>query len=333
MNGSGQNVIWKRLGWARRLRRRFCVIRGRGRWMVGMPCLPAGLIAGLGVVFVLTSWAQSQAQPRVYVVNYPLQHFAERIAGDRASVVFPAPPDEDPAFWQPDVETIAAFQAADLILVNGATYAKWLETASLPKSKVVDTSRSFAADYIEIKDDAVHSHGPAGEHSHAGTAFTTWLDFRQAARQAEAVLEGLIRLLPDHQDAFEQRYAELKQELLALDERLDSLVGPRREQPLLASHPVYQYFARRYGLNLQSVLWEPDVMPDDGQWAELQSILETHAAVWMLWEGDPLPESVDRLAALGVRSLVFDPCGNTPEQGDFLGVMQQNVARLQQAFQ
>lgn len=331
MNGSGRNMIWKRLGWARTLRRRFCVIRGR--WMVSMPCLPAGLIAGLGVVLVLTAWAQSQAQPRVYVVNYPLQYFAERIAGDRVSVVFPAPPDEDPAFWKPDVETIAAFQAADLILVNGATYAKWLKTASLPKSKMVDTSRSFVADYIEIKDDAVHSHGPAGEHSHSGTAFTTWLDLRQAARQAEAALEGLSRLLPDHQDTFEQRYAELKDDLLALDGRLDSLVARQRQQLLLASHPVYQYFARRYGLNLQSVLWEPDVMPDADQWAELQSIVETHAAAWMLWEGDPLPESVDRLAALGVRSLVFDPCGNTPEQGDFLSVMQQNVARLQQAFQ
>ena len=167
MNGYGRDLNGKRLGWTGTLRRRFCVMRGR--WPVSMPCLPTGLIAGLAAAFVLTSWAQSQAQPKVYVVNYPLQYFAERIAGDQVSVVFPAPPDGDPAFWNPDVETIAAFQAADLILVNGATYAKWLKTASLPKSKMVDTSRSFAADYIEIKDDAVHSHGPEGEHSHAGT--------------------------------------------------------------------------------------------------------------------------------------------------------------------
>ena len=55
----------------------------------------------------------------VYVVNYPLQYFAERIAGDQATVVFPAPPDEDPAFWTPDVSTIAGYQQADLILLNG----------------------------------------------------------------------------------------------------------------------------------------------------------------------------------------------------------------------
>ena len=298
-----------------------------------MSLMRSGMLAWLGISLTLMAWTESRAQPTVYVVNYPLQYFAERIGAEQVHVVFPAPADEDPAFWKPDVETIAAFQAADLILINGAAYAKWLKTASLPKSKMIDTSRRFKADYIEIQDTGTHSHGPTGEHSHAGTAFTTWLDFRQAARQAEAVTEGLSRLLPEHKGTFERRYAELEQDLLALDERLDTIAARQRTQPLLASHPVYQYLAKRYGLNLQSVLWEPEVMPDDEEWQRLQSILQGHAAAWMLWEGDPLPTSADKLQALGVKSLVFDPCGNTPQQGDFLSVMQQNVARFQQAFQ
>ena len=293
----------------------------------------SGLLAWLGICFTLTAWSESQAQPTVYVVNYPLQYFAERIGGEQVRVVFPAPADEDPAFWKPDVNTIGAFQAADLIFINGARYAKWLQTASLPKSRIINTSKHFEADYIELTDTGVHSHGPGAEHSHAGTAFTTWLDFRQAAQQAQAIMEGLSRLLPAHEDTFAQRYTELEQDLLALDERLAAVVARQHAQPLLTSHPVYQYMARRYGLNLQSVLWEPEVMPNAEQWQGLQSILQTHAATWMLWEGDPLAASVDRLLALGVNSLVFDPCGNTPAQGDFLSVMQQNVARLQQAFQ
>ena len=298
-----------------------------------MVSMRSGLFAWLAIGFILLAWTEGRAQPTVYVVNYPLQYFAERIAGDRVKVVFPAPADEDPAFWKPDLDAIAAYQAADLILINGAGYAKWLKTVSLPKSKMIDSSGRFQAEYIAVEDTGVHSHGPTGEHSHAGTAFTTWLDLRQAAQQAQAVMEGLSRLLPEHQEAFQQRYAALERDLLALDARLDAIVAQRRAQPLLASHPVYQYLARRHGLNLQSVLWEPEVMPDDAQWEELQSILQGHAAAWMLWEGDPLPASVQKLQAIGVQSLVFDPCGNTPEQGDFLSVMQQNAARLEQAFQ
>ena len=292
----------------------------------------SGLVACLGVAFAVLAWADCQAQPTVYTVNYPLQYFAERIGGEQVSVVFPTPADVDPAFWSPDVETIASFQAADLILLNGATYAKWLKTASLPKSRSIDTSRRFEADYIAVAETGTHSHGPTGEHSHGGTAFTTWLDLRQAVQQAQAVREGLSRLLPAHRDSFEERYAELERDLLTLDDQLQAIAEGAPGRPLLASHPVYQYLARRYGLNLESVLWEPDTVPDDAQWRELQAILDGHAAGWMLWEGQPLPEAVERLEALGVRSLVFDPCGNRPEEGDFLSVMRENAAQLRLAL-
>ncbi|MDE0206108.1 MAG: zinc ABC transporter substrate-binding protein, partial [Candidatus Tectomicrobia bacterium] len=222
---------------------------------------------------------------------------------------------------------------ADLILVNGAGYAKWRKTASLPNSRLVDTSRSFKADYITVEDTGAHTHGPGGEHSHAGTAFTTWLDFRQAAQQALAVTEALSRLLPDRRSVFEQRYGVLERDLLFLDDGLDSIAARLGAQPLLASHPVYQYMARRYGLNIRSVLWEPEVAPQEAEWQELTSLLHSHPAGWMLWEGEPLAASVDRLQSLGLRSLVFDPCGNRPEDGDFLAVMRRNVDRLRQALQ
>jgi len=293
----------------------------------------SGLMTWLGVALAVLAWADCQAQPTVYTVNYPLQYFAERIGGEQVSVVFPAPADVDPAFWAPDVATIASFQAADLILLNGATYAKWLKTASLPKSRSIDTSRRYEADFIAVVETGTHSHGPAGEHAHGGTAFTTWLDLRQAVQQAQAVREGLSRLLPSHRDSFDERYAKLERDLLDLDDQLQVIAELAPARPLLASHPVYQYLARRYGLNLESVLWEPDAVPDDEQWLDLQSILEGHAAGWMLWEGQPLPASVERLEALGVRSLVFDPCGNRPEEGDFLSVMRQNAAQLRLALQ
>ena len=53
----------------------------------------------------------------------------------------------------------------------------------------------------------------------------------------------------------------------------------------------------------------------------------------MLWEADPLPETAVRLQELGVRVLVFDPAANQPDQGDYLGVMSENVRRLAAAFE
>ena len=44
-----------------------------------------------------------------------------------------------------------------------------------------------------------------------------------------------------------------------------------QNQPLLASHPVYDYLAARYGLNFRDVLWEPETFPDEEPWAEIGS--------------------------------------------------------------
>ena len=57
-------------------------------------------------------------------------------------------------------------------------------------------------------------------------------------------------------------------------------------------------------------------------------MLREHPATWMLWEAEPRGESVERLRALGVESVVFDPLANRPPAGDFLTVMRENVARL-----
>ena len=101
---------------------------------------------------------------------------------------------------------------------------------------------------------------------------------------------------------------------------------------LVASHPVYQYFARRYKLNLEAVLWEPDVYPDEGMWRDLKKLLSNHPAKWMIWEGDPLSKSVKKLQKLGVKSIVFDPCGNKPDSGDFMTVMNDNLRNLKKVF-
>lgn len=268
----------------------------------------------------------------VYVVNYPLKYFAERIAGEHARVVFPAPADVDPAYWMPDAKTISDYQRADLILLNGANYAKWVNKVSLPRFRMVNTSAGFKDRYIEAAEILSHSHGAGGEHAHEALAFTTWIDFSLAAEQAKAIAKALSRKKPALKDTFQENYEELKRELLKLDRDIKKVVSKDQSRPLVVSHPVYDYFARGYGLNIRSVHWEPDEIPTTEQMLELHNILKDHPAKWMIWEREPIAESVDRLKAIGLQSVVFDPCGNAPDQGSFMSMMQQNVENLKKVF-
>ncbi len=270
--------------------------------------------------------------PRVYTVNYPLAYFAERIAGGSVKVVFPVPPGVDPAIWSPDAETIADYQQADLVLLNGAGYAGWLQRATLSQSRLVDTSGALADRLIPVDDTVTHSHGPGGDHSHQGMAFTIWLDMQFAAGQARAVFDSLVRLRPENESDYRERLHELEKDLGELDTRLKVVAERIGNQPLLFSHPVYQYLVRGYGLNGRSVHWEPDEIPGDDQWRELFELLGTHNAGWMIWEGEPLPEAASRLESMGIESLVFSPCGNRPAEGSFVSVMMENVLVLERAF-
>jgi zinc transport system substrate-binding protein len=284
------------------------------------------------LTFLTVSNSLASEPLTVYVVNYPLKYFAERIGGEHVKVLFPAPGGIDPAFWIPDIQTITAYQQADLILLNGAAYSKWVDKVSLPPSKVVNTSRKFKEQYITIGGAVTHSHGSEGEHAHEGVAFTTWLDFHLAAKQAKAIAKALTRKKPDLRETLQKNYKALEKDLVLIDNTIKTIVSKNPSKQLIGSHPVYDYFARRYGLNMKSVHWEPDEIPSNEQWAELQTILKSFPAKWMIWEGNPIKEPVAKLKSIGINSLVFDPCGNVPDQGDFLSVMWKNVENLKPAF-
>jgi zinc transport system substrate-binding protein len=121
----------------------------------------------------------------------------------------------------------------------------------------------------------------------------------------------------------------LKSEIYDIDGRLTVAAKTLGDEPLLFSHPVYQYLINRYELNAVEVHWEPDQAPDGHAWEHLQELLQSHPAKWMLWEGEPLEETVAGLAKLGVESVVFDPCGNRPDEGDYLAVMAANAVALE----
>ena len=301
--------------------------------------LQSALVVTIAVVLAACGGGPAADQPTessepvdklvIYTVNYPLAYFAERIGNDLVDVYFPAPADEDPAFWSPDADTIAAFQAADLIVLNVAGYAKWVDRAALPSSKLVNTSDGFADRLLPLQGVVTHSHGPEGDHEHEGYAFTTWLDPELATLQAQTIAAAIALERPEQESEIQRRMEDLRGDLLDIDSRLQIAAEDLGEEPLMFSHPVYQYLINRYGLNGVEVHWEPDQTPDGHAWGHLEEKLKTHPAKWMVWEGEPLEATVGGLAERGIGSIVFDPCGNRPEEGDYLSVMAANVVALE----
>jgi zinc transport system substrate-binding protein len=264
----------------------------------------------------------------VYTVNYPLLYFSERIGGAHVRVSLPAPPDVDPALWSPDGDTVAAYQGADLVIENGAGYAQWLAHASLPSAHRVDTSAAFGDRLLAADRAITHGHGPGGAHSHAATAFTTWLDPTLAVMHARAIEAALAAARPAAADVFAAGLAALENDLADLDRRLRDSTRDLAGESLLFSHPVYAYFMHRYGLSGRALDWEPGEMPSPGSWRALDEMLEVEPARILIAEGALHPDAVARLAERNVVVVVVAPCANRPVQGDWLDTMRANANRL-----
>ena len=82
-------------------------------------------------------------------------------------------------------------------------------------------------------------------------------------------------------------------------------------------------------LHGRALNWRPDVYPGEAGLAALRALRAEHPARLMIWEDYLLRLTIDRLEAEGVWSLVYRPAANRPPAGDFLTVMQENLANVQ----
>ena len=275
--------------------------------------------------------ANKSASSLVVTSNYPLYFFASRIVEgvDAApEIVFPDI-DGDPALWIPSAEQVQLLQSADAVILNGAGAEFWLNLITIDRQRLVDTSANFADQLIALEDSVLHQHGPGGEHSHQGTAFTTWLDPQLAILQARAVSNSLIEFAPSGETGFRANMEELEQELMQLDSDLAEIFSQLDDRPVMFSHPVYQYLQHRYGVNGRAVHWEPDEEPSTPAWIALQQELATHAATIMIWEDEPLTPTIKRLSNAGIVSVTFQTVANRPDHGDYLSVMRANGKHLE----
>ena len=278
----------------------------------------------------------SDGPPTVYTTFYPTTYLAERLAGDDAKVVCPLPDDEDPIFWKPPEEVILAYQQADLIVVNGAEFEKWVPLASLPESKVVSTAEPFREGWLTYEQAVEHTHGPSGKHAHEGIDGHTWVDPVLAKAQSDQILAGLFRVLPDGEarQRVQARLDALHADLDALDARFREVTKDYDGHAIYASHPAYNYIAKRYDWKVVSLDLDPEEMPSAEVFAEIKAQLAATPARHILWEGNPLPEIAARFRdELGLESIWFSPCEGPPEGGvDYLARMNRNVDELAPAL-
>lgn len=302
------------------------------------PCAAATVLCLIAALFAGCSHGPNPnvrrpvEAPTVVVTSYPLQYFSDRISQGGCKIVFPIRAASAPGEGTPDEQELRQIQEAERIFTNGPEPVEWLAKADVPPERVVDTTHIFEKFLLRTNATSATASRPDADDS-APYDRLTWLNPRLAIHQAETCFEALARLTPTVVIEYQRNSDGLLEDLEKLDAELSRISAEYGNEPLLAAAPKFNYLGRRCALNLKSLDWPLDRMPEETSWNELRTILTTHPAKWMLWPCEPLPEVAKRLKTMGVECIVFDPCELPSSEGDYLETMRENYKRLERMFQ
>ncbi len=269
-------------------------------------------------------------EEKILTTFYPTTYFAKSISGGLIPVECPVPAAEDPIHWQPSRNSILKYQAASLIIINGANFEQWVDSVNLPLSRVIESVKLPSEELVRYETIAEHRHGPQGSHAHQGIDGHTWLDPLYAKEASHNIFESMCVRWPKYRGEFTKNHEKLVVGLDALHVRMNAIEMP----PAFASHPAYNYLARRYGWHIQNLDLVPDKILSDEQIKIIGSYAKQKPMRLLLWESEPLAKNIEELEKrLGISSVVFSPCemiaeGSSEEESDYLSRMNQNIDRL-----
>lgn len=199
----------------------------------------------LGLVLLISSVNYAQEAPKVVATASIMADMAENIGGNLISVESIVPIGGDPHIYEATPRDARLVEGADLILVNGLTFEGWI-------NELIENSGSQAP-VITITDGISPIQSAVYENASDPHA---WMDPILGKQYAKNILESLVELAPEFKAEFQFNYDAYISQLDDLHEYCVSRIAeiPEHQRILVTSHDAFQYFGRRYGLQLEAIL-------------------------------------------------------------------------------
>jgi len=333
----------------------------RSRLLVPVTAVACTLfLAGCGA---LTDSSEGAEDSRTVAVGlYPLEYVAARVAGDAFEVENLTTPGGEPHDLTLDVrETAIVADSALLVYVDSLQPSVQEAAEQVAEGEVLDVAtvvdllpfedgheHEEHADHDhaeEHADEESHDDGHTEEeqadeeghegHDHGEDDPHFWHDPLRMADLGDAIADRLADLDPDGAEDFAANAADLRADLEALDAEYAAGLAQCATSTVVTNHDAFGYL-EKYGLHLESITGiTPDAEPTPAALADLQDLIESDGITTVFSESLVSPKAAETLASdAGVRTEVLDTVeGLTDETAneDYLSLMRQNLAKLEQA--
>ncbi len=288
---------------------------------------------------------KSVAGLQVVTTLFPLYDFARTIAGDKAQVTMLLSPGVEPHTFEPKPEEMIRISRAGLFIYTSKYMEPWAEkiVSGLDSKTLRVINAGERANYraVSVKDE--HKGGKGGEehgHDRKGMDPHIWLDFTNASRMVDAILDGFVAADPGNDRLYRQNAETLKVRLAALDKRYRNALSNCSTRKLLhGGHYTFGYLAARYNLDYHALSGiSSDSEPSAERMIALIREIKSSGTRYMFAEELLSPRLTETLAKeAGVGVLMLHGAHNVSRDDlsrnvSFFDLMERNLEQLQKGL-
>ncbi len=276
----------------------------------------------LWLAFCAIGSLAAQQKPIVLATATMIADMAQEIAGDHLDVKSIVPIGGDPHSYEPTPSDARLVGEADLVLVNGLTFEGWLGELvanSGTNAKVVTVTEGIVPITSQVYKNSEDPHA--------------WMDLARGLTYIDNIKNALVELAPEHADGIETNYQRYRDEAEALDRYIMTEIQkiPTNQRILITSHDAFQYYGKRYGIRLESVMGtstEADVQTTD--MIRVNKVIKENNIPAVFIESTIAPRYLEQLAKdnkvkIGGK-LYADSIGKkSTAAGSYLGMLRYNT--------
>ncbi len=239
-------------------------------------------------LFISNNLTAQDEKPLVVATASIFADMAQNIAGDEVRIESVVPIGGDPHIYEPTPSDAQLIANADLIIKNGLTFEGWL-------SELIENSGTKAE--VKLITEGIV---PIGSQTYANSSDPhAWMDARNGLKYIENIKDALVKLLPDFKEQFEFNYGVYRRQLEDMDTYIQNEINkiPLKQRTLITSHDAFQYYGRRYGLRLESVLGtSTDAQVQTSDMKRLVKVIEETGVPAVFVESTINPKLLEQLA-------------------------------------
>lgn len=284
--------------------------------------------------------------PSVVATIKPLHALVAAVMGDLGTPALIVKGASSPHSYSLKPSDAQALQAADLVFWTGHGLELFLEDSIetlAPKATIVELSKAPGIELLPPRETGTFEHHDHGEEEHAGEVhghgeeahehgeeqdLHFFLDPANAKVMVATIADSLVAADPEHADTYRANAMKETADLDALIAETAASLAPIKDRPFVVFHDAYQYFEKRFGLNVAgSVTLSPEIAPGADRINEIRAKLKTLDAACVFAEPVFEPRIVTVLTeGTTAKQGVLDPEGANLDEGP--GLYRQLIENL-----